>query len=149
MNSETTKKSFTCKKDEHDNFVKLSGMSCGYYNAEPMELESWEEKTDNTHDLSSIEIMALFYAGLQFIKENSEIFGTESMDEIDDSFSIQGGSLYLNNFEGYILPLSDDTIVRISRITYTTNMAIIACGYEVDENGNVTREEKERAWLLT
>lgn len=147
MNSETTKKPFTCKKDEHDNFVKLNGMSCGYYNAEPMELEAWEEKTDNTHDLSSIEIMALFYAGLQFIKENSEIFGIDPKDDVDDS--IQGGSLYLNGFEGYILPLPDDTIVRISRITYTTNMAIIACGYEVDEDGNVTREEKERAWLLT
>lgn len=147
MNSETIKKSFTCKKDSNGDFIKLNGMSCGYYNAEPMELESWTEKTDNTHDLSSIEIMALFYAGLKFIKENSEIFGIDPKDEMDDS--IQGGSLYLNGFEGYILPLPDDTIVRISRITYTTNMAIIACGYEVDENGNVTREEKERAWLLT
>lgn len=147
MNSETTKKPFTCKQDEHGNFIKLNGMSCGYYNAEPMELESWEEKTDNTHDLTSIEIMALFYAALQFIKENSEIFGIEPKDDVDDS--IQGGSLYLNGFEGYILPLPDNTIVRISRITYTTNMAIIACGYEVDENGNVTEEEKERAWLLT
>ena len=147
MNNKTTKKSFTCKEDEQGNYIKLD-MSCGYYNAEPMELESWTEKTDNTHDLSSIEIMALFYAALQFIKENSEIFGTESMDEIDDSFSIQGGSLYLNSFEGYLLPLPDGKTVKISRITYTTNNAIIACGYEVDENSNTTREEKERAWLL-
>lgn len=148
MDNQTIKKSFTCKKDEHDNFIKLNGMSCGYYNVEPMELESWQEKTDNTHDLSSIEIMALFYAGLKFIKSNSELFGIESMDDIDESNSMQGGSLYLNNFEGYILPLPDDTIVKISRITYTTNMAIIACGYEVDENGYTTEEEKERAWLL-
>lgn len=142
-----TKKAFTCKQDSNGNFIKLNGMSCGYYNAEPMELESWTEKTDNTHDLSSIEIMALFYAALQFIKENSEIFGIDPNDDVDDS--IQGGSLYLNGFEGYILPLPDGKIVKISRITYTTNMAIIACGYEVDENGYVTEEEKERAWLLT
>lgn len=147
MNSETIKKSFTCKKDSNGNFIKLN-MSCGYYNVEPMELESWQEKTDNTHDLSSIEIMALFYAGLKFIKSNSEIFGIESIDEVDESNSIQGGSLYLNNFEGYIVPLPDGSTVKLSRITYAaTNNAIIACGYEVDEDGNTT--DNERAWLLT
>lgn len=146
--NETRKKSFTCKQDSNGNFIKLHGMSCGYYNVEPMELESWTEKTDDTHDLSSVEIMALFYMALKFVKSNSEFFGIESMDEVDESNSIQGGSLYLNNFEGYILPLPDDTIVKISRITYTaTNNAIIACGYEVDEEGNVT--DNERAWLLT
>lgn len=143
----TTKKSFTCKQDSNGNFIKLHGMSCGYYNVEPMELESWTEKTDNTHDLSSIEIMALFYMALKFVKSNSEFFGIESMDDIDDSTAIQGGSVYLNNFEGYLLPLPDDTTVKVSRITYTTNNAIIACGYEVDENGNTT--DNERAWLLT
>lgn len=148
MNSETLKKSFTCKKDSNDNFIKLQGMTCGYYNVEPMELESWTEKTDNTHDLSSIEIMALFYAGLKFIKSNSEFFGLESLEDIDESNSMQGGSLYLNNFEGYILPLPDESIVKLSRITYAaTNNAIIACGYEVDEEGNTT--DNERAWLLT
>ena len=142
-----TKKAIKCKQDVNGNFVKLEGMTCGYYNMEPMELESWEEKTDDTHDLSSIEIMALFYAGLQFIKDNSEVFGIESIEYIDDSNAIQGGSLYLNNFEGYLLPLPDDTTVKITRITYTTNNAIIACGYEMDENGYTT--DNERAWLLT
>lgn len=146
--NETRKKSFTCKQDEQGNFIKLHGMSCGYYNVEPMELESWTEKTDDTHDLSSIEIMALFYAALQFIKSNSEFFGIESMDDIDDSTAIQGGSVYLNNFEGYILPLPDGTMFKMSRITYVaSNDAIIACGYEVDEEGNTT--DNERAWLLT
>lgn len=142
-----TKKAIKCKQDANGNFIKLYGMSCGYYNAEPMELESWEEKTDNTHDLSSIEIMALFYMALKFVKSNSEVFGIESTEDIDDSTAIQGGSVYLNNFEGYLLPLPDDTTVKVSRITYTTNNAIIACGYEMDENYNTT--DNERAWLLT
>lgn len=144
---EEMKQSFTCKQDKQGNFIKLQGMSCGYYNVEPMELESWEEKTDDTHDLSSIEIMALFYTALLFIKDNSEIFGIESTDNIDDSNTIQGGSVYLNDFEGYILPLPDDTTVNLTRITYTTNNAIIVCGYEVDEEGNTT--DNERAWLLS
>ena len=142
-----TKKAFTCKQDANGNFIKLHGMSCGYYNVEPMELEAWEEKTDDTHDLSSIEVMALFYAGLKFIKGNSEFFEIESMDDIDYSNAMQGGSLYLNNFEGYILPLPDGTMFKMSRITYTTNDSIIACGYELDEDGNTT--DNERAWLLT
>lgn len=143
-----TKKAIKCKQDANGNFIKLRGMTCGYYNAEPMELELWEEKTDNTNDLSSIEIMALFYMALKFVQSNSEVFGIESMDDIDDSNAIQSGSVYLNNFEGYIVPLPDDTIVKISRITYTaTNDAIIACGYEVDEEGNTT--DNERVWLLT
>lgn len=143
-----TKKAFTCKQDANGNFIKLRGMTCGYYNAEPMELEAWEEKTDNTHDLSSIEVMALFYMALKFVQSNSEVFGIESTDDIDDSNAIQGGSVYLNNFEGYIVPLPDDTTVKMSRITYAaTNNAIIACGYEVDEEGNTT--DNERAWLLT
>lgn len=143
-----TKKAFTCKQDANGNFIKLRGMTCGYYNAEPMELEAWEEKTDNTHDLSSIERMALFYMALKFVQSNSEVFGIESTEDIDDSNAIQGGSVYLNNFEGYIVPLPDDTTVKISRITYAaTNDAIIACGYEVDEEGNTT--DNERAWLLT
>ena len=143
-----TKKAFTCKQDANGNFIKLRGMTCGYYNMEPMELESWEEKTDDTHDLSSIERMALFYMALKFVQSNSEVFGIESMDDIDDSNAIQGGSVYLNNFEGYILPLPDGTMFKMSRITYAaTNDAIIACGYEVDEDGNTT--DNERAWLLT
>ena len=143
-----TKKAFKCKQDANGNFIKLQGMTCGYYNMEPMELESWEEKTDDTHDLSSIEVMALFYAGLKFIKDNSEVFGIDSMDDIDYSNAMQGGSLYLNNFEGYRVPLPDGTMFKMSRITYAaTNDAIIACGYELDENGNTT--DNERAWLLT
>lgn len=143
-----TKKAFTCKQDANGNFIKLRGMTCGYYNMEPMELESWEEKTDNTNDLSSIEVMALFYMALKFVQSNSEVFGIESTEDIDDSNAIQGGSVYLNNFEGYIVPLPDDTTVKMSRITYAaTNDAIIACGYEMDEDGNTT--DNERAWLLT
>lgn len=143
----TTKKAFTCKQDEQGNLIKLQGMSCGFYNVEPMELETWEEKTDDTHDLSSVEIMALFYEAMKFIKSNSEFFGIESADDIDDSNTIQGGSVYLNNFEGYLLPLPDGSSVNLSRITYTTNNAIIACGYELDENGYTT--DNERAWLLS
>lgn len=139
---EEIKQSFTCKQDEQGNFIKLQGMTCGYYNVEPMELESWEEKTDDTHDLSSIETMALFYMALKFVKSNSEFFGLESMEDIDDSTAIQGGSVYFNNFEGYILPLPDDTMVKLSRITYTTNNAIIVCGYKLDT-------DNERAWLLS
>lgn len=139
---EEIKKSFTCKKDTNGNFIELQGMSCGYYNVEPMELDSWEEKTDDTHDLSSVEIMALFYEAFKFVKSNFEFFGIESADEIDDSTAIQGGSVYLNNFEGYLLPLPDGTTVKLSRITYTTNNAIIVCGYELDT-------DNERAWLLT
>ena len=146
--NETRKTSFKCKQDEQGNFIKLHGMSCGYYNVEPMELESWTEKTDDTHDLSSVEIMALFYMAVKFVKSNSEFFGIESMDEIDDSTAIQGGSVYLNNFEGYVVPLPDGSTVKLSRITYAaTNNAIIACGYELDEEGNTT--DYERAWLLT
>ena len=143
-----TKKAFTCKQDEQGNFIKLHGMSCGYYNVEPMELEAWTEKTDDTHDLSSVEIMALFYMAVKFVKSNSEFFGIESMDDIDDSTAIQGGSVYLNNFEGYVVPLPDGTMFKMSRITYAaTNDAIIACGYELDEDGYTT--DNERAWLLT
>ena len=143
-----TKKAFTCKQDANGNFIKLRGMTCGYYNMEPMELESWEEKTDNTHDLSSIEVMALFYMALKFVQSNSEFFGIEPSEDIDDSNAIQSGSVYLNNFEGYILPLPDGTIFKMSRITYAaTNDSIIACGYEMDKNGNTT--DNERAWLLT
>lgn len=142
------KKAFICKQDKQGNFIKLHGMSCGYYNVEPMELESWTEKTDDTHDLSSVEIMALFYMALKFIKSNSEFFGIESMDEIDNSTAIQGGSVYLNNFEGYIVPLPDKSTVKLSRITYaSTNDAIIACGYELDEDGNTI--DYKRAWLLS
>ena len=132
---------YVYKQDEQGNFIKLQGMTCGFYNVEPMELESWKEKTDDTHDLSGVEIMALFYAALLFIKDNSEIFGIESTDNIDDSNTIQGGSVYLNNFEGYLLSLPDDTTVNLTRITYTTNNAIIVCGYELDT-------DNERAWLL-
>lgn len=139
---EEIKQSFTCKQDEQGNFIKLQGMTCGYYNVEPMELETWEEKLGDTYDLTSIEIMALFYTALLFIKSNSEFFGIESMDDIDNSNTIQGGSVYLNNFEGYLLPLPDGSTVNLSRITYTTNNAIIVCGYKVDT-------DNERAWLLS
>lgn len=146
--NETRKKAFTGKQDEQGNYIKLHGMTCGYYNLEPMELAFWEEKTDDTHDLSTIEVMALFYTALLFIKSNSEIFGVEAMEDIEETNVIQGGSVYLNNFEGYLLPLPDGSSVKLSRITYASNNnAIIACGYELDEEGHAT--DKERAWLLT
>lgn len=138
---EDIKQPFTYKQDEQGNYVKLQGMSCGFYKMEPMELSTWEERTDNISDLSSIEIMALFYTALLFIKDNSEFFGIESLEDIDNSNAIQGGSVYLNDFDGYLLSLSDGSTVKLSRITYTTNDAIIVCGYELDT-------DNERAWLL-
>lgn len=57
-------------------------------------------------NLTTADIWALRYAAIRFLKANFEDYFEEGRDwwREDDSNAMQGGELYLGDFEGWIIP---------------------------------------------
>ena len=115
-----------------ENGIKLNGEFWGH-NRFP-EIEKFEKKKD----LSTIDIFALRYAGMEFISETFKEYGEHiSRDEIEEGASIQDNSLRLNDFSGYMV---GDFLV--DSICMTTNNRLVLECYKIDEEtGEETDEE--------
>lgn len=123
----------------------LEGWTTGLSNAAPLELSKWDEK-DDTMFYPTIQWAALRYAAIAFLEDNKERFCLSNTQPLDYYNSFLGGTLYLNDFEGYYCYEALKNGVTFSYLTYTTEGRIIIVGYELDENQQPT--EKEHAWLL-
>ena len=120
--------------DKKDNYETLQGFTSGFLSSEPLKLKDWDEKSDNTHDLTDLQIMALRYIADRFIRENSDYFFISDTIDIDAHNAIQSAKLYLNNFEGFVA-IIDDIFLNFSYLTYTSDNRIIAVAYEYNEDG--------------
>ena len=103
------------------NGIELIG--CEFWGYTPIQVESYEKK----ENLTSNDIMSLRYFAMEFLSEN---LGNLTRDEIEDTSSMQNGSLFLGNFEGYYL---EDYDLDVRIIEMTTENKIILCCYLDEE----------------
>ena len=84
----------------YKNFYKLKSAS-GYFDHTIIIDDAIKKE-----NLTTADIWALRYAAIRFLKANFDEYFDEGRDwwKEDDSNAMQGGELYLGNFEGWSIP---------------------------------------------